>query len=54
MNDNIPTELITKATASLEEQVKKELEQEDPTAEKAKAILQNNEATAGNDRATGT
>ena len=36
----VPSELVTKATASLEAEVEKELEQPDPSPELAKAILQ--------------
>ena len=39
----IPSELNVKATASLNEEVKKELEVEDPDEEKAKAILEGKE-----------
>lgn len=47
--NTIKSEIQIKATASLEEEVKKELEQKDPTLTKAKAIIENNEVTTGND-----
>jgi hypothetical protein len=52
MTQKIKTELITKSTAALDEEVKKDLEVDDPTQEKAKAILENNEITTGNDSRT--
>lgn len=54
MTQKIKTELVTKATAALDEEVKKELEVDDPTQEKAKAILEKNEITTGNDAGTGS
>ncbi len=42
------TELIVKATAALEAEIKKDLEKEEPTLEVAKALI--NENTTGNDR----
>lgn len=48
--DRIESQLITKATASLDEQVRKELEIPDPDKSKAKAILEGkNEDTPRND-----
>ena len=49
MKEKIKSELQTKATASLEEQVKQELLLESPTIDKAKALLRENEITTGND-----
>lgn len=38
----VGSELLVKATAAVEESVKKDLEVDDPTKEKAKAILDEN------------
>lgn len=48
MTNVLKSELVVRATAALEEEIKKDLEKEDPqTLEKAKAVI--NENTTGND-----
>ncbi len=42
----IPTEIVVKATASLKEEVERDLKVEDPSEDKAKAVL--NESTPRN------
>lgn len=52
MSEKIESKLHTKATGSLEEQVKKELEKPDPNKAQAKKILDKedeNEDTRGDD-----
>lgn len=48
MTNVIKTELVVRATAKLDEELAEELKKQDPTLEKAKAII--NENTTGNDR----
>jgi len=49
MKDKINSEIQVKATAALDEEIKKELEVQDPAMDRAKALLKENEITNGDD-----
>lgn len=44
MSETVPTSLEVKATASLQEEIDKELKVKDPDVKKAKAVLQPKES----------